>query len=259
MIIRLINKIKTNPLIALGWSLFTISVGFLFTEEFSYPDRADYFEKAYLEISNLKMEYDRAASLIDIYFKTAKQMTDAEEIMKSEIDNKFPNIKKEDIKKNIAAQIEQRRQFSMLLALLQNAHFENKLFAEIFSNIESGVVYADKFIAKRTEFLNLILNDLPKANKMAPSLRLGIEHERVMLAQSARGPAIDFALEKARQEYNAKLRTAQRKESLHKLQKNLRIAASGYIGFFSGGMIGYYFYRKRKKRQSLQDKALTAE
>jgi len=250
MIKEIINKAKKHPLLAFGWTVFTLCLAYLVNQEITFPDRADYFEKARIEISVSQMEYDRALKIIDVYRDANKKMSLSTEDIRSLIDNRFPNITEQDTKQVRAVLSDERRELSKVLVLLRNARFDNASFSDLARTLEDDAVYTDKFISKRIEFLDLISNDFNKAKEMRPSLEIGIDEERKLLEIASREPLIEYSLERARQEFNAKLKTAQRKESLYKLQSKFAIAAWTYIGAFVGGWAMYLYSAIRRKKRT---------
>lgn len=250
MMKEIINRAKKNPLIVFGWTLFTLCLGYLVNQEISFPDRADYFEKANIEVSVFRMEYDRFVTLLSVYRESNNKILLSIKTANEYIDERFPQITKEDTKHVQAVQLEARRELSKPLVLLRNAYFDNTSFMDLVRVLEADAVYCDAFIFKRIEFLDLILSDFSKAKKMRPSMEIGVDEERKFLEIETREPLIEYILEKARQESNAKLRTAQRKEKLYKLQSKAAIAAWIYIGGFAGAWIGYLVSARRRKNNS---------
>jgi hypothetical protein len=200
------------------------------------------------------MEYDRAVKILETYRESNQKRALSMQRVNNLIDEKFPEITDDDTKYVRAALVEERQELSKILALLRNAHFDNPSFLELIRILEADSVYSDTLISKRIDFLDLIKADLDKAKEMRPSLELGLDEERKFYEISAREPFIEYTLERARQEFNAKLRTAQRKESLYKVQSKVAVAAWSYIGAFVGGWIMYLYgtWRGRKKSSSFE-------
>lgn len=250
MLREIIDNAKANPFLAFAWTVFTLCLGCVLTLELAFPDTADYFEKANIEITVVGAERDRAVKLLEVYRETFQKITDSSRNTNSYIDSKFPNITVADTLRVRTDLVNERRELSKILALLRNAHFENKLFSDLFHDLEQDAVYTDEFIAKRIEFVDLMLTNFEQAREMRPSMEMGLVEERKALEISAREPAIEYALERTRQEFNAKLRTAQRKEKLYKMQSKVKIGAMVYVGAFIGGWGGFFVRRWRKRKHA---------
>ena len=248
MIAEIIKKARENPLQTFAWSIFTLCLACIVSLELSFPDRADYLEKANVDITESRMEIEQAQRIVDAYRESIKRIVANTESSKSFIDAKFPNITADDAKLVRDTLLQERHELTDVLAQLNTAHFENKAFVDLFRGLQQNVSYTDDFLAKRIEFMDLMMTDFDKARAMRPSIELGIAEERKTREIDARDAEIEKAFDKARLEHNAKVRTAQRKAELYKTQSRVKVAAFTYVGGFIGAWGGLFLHRLRKRQ-----------
>jgi hypothetical protein len=248
---KLIKKMKENPLWAFAWTLFLAAIGFVCSHEMSYYDTQSYFERKNFELEILKSDFDRADTLVRFYYGTIQSLSDMIDSLNQKYSDrsKLRERKMEITRDGINASIEVRERISVVLAVLNNAPFQNAFLKDMASKLAYDLTVIDEFHKKRLHYISMLITNAASPMKLAKLIPPDIEEWRSALEADGRRQLIEYSLENARQSFNTNLVEYQGQVRLLKIRSNMAILSWMYIGGFIGGSLRKLLSIRNQKRK----------
>ena len=249
-LVRLVNKVKSNPIGAGAFTLALTCLGFWFNTEIHYADNNEKIEKNYIEISELNKDLNNAGSLI-VTWADALIRNDSSARLLQTFLKSGSILTKEDIGRVVEIFSDSRQSLNKILVQTSVSRSENKILSGIYSDIHADASYLDGYIKEVLESILSTVENPKTNNKNIQQVTPLIERYRKFEEIDARLVTINDSYEKVNDLHNSLVRIDRQQRDRMKFESRIVVACWAYIGGYIGFWIGFFIrrYRRRMRKE----------
>jgi hypothetical protein len=248
---RTVTRLGKNPIWAFAWTLLTLSVGYIVSYEYAWPDSKPAFERKHAELAAARTELDRGKEMVTLWRSAFRDLTDSARATNDRMtpETLTPSRLRETTRKGVTHFRDQRILLSRPIAAIRRFSFEEPSMQVLQTKLLSDLATADSIAERRARMFIVMLDDsLHRSPAPVLDVNVQLDELRGTLETEGREAEIERVIERARVKHNNILFEGQAMEARYKLQSRKAVVAWTYIFCFIGAVIGHQVGGRRKRQ-----------
>lgn len=243
---RKFDIVRRNIYVAITWSIFTASLGYIIMRYIADPQDLSELESKAVDI---KLDEHELKEMMSLYQSWERFPFENVMIPKFLINKSVSEISHQDTHEFLVFLNNGRTKLDSILLLSNTLHFENKFLDEALTTIKTDAEYLDEYLKTRANFIHAVIYDHAKALEMMPEMEMSIERFRKFREMEVHFKTILAKMRQAMEAHDVLVRTYNRKSQVFSTENTLLNCAWTYNGLFVGGWSGFIVRRVRKNKR----------